>query len=107
MNIIFFFVKVTIISFGLSSCKLSAKKLKENLEKEPHNDIPIQSVTKHQTAMPDSFITRIGITNDNIVFSRDGKVCVQLKNGHQKFDITQLHEQHRLYGLKNFMLMSK
>lgn len=107
MNIILFSVNVTIISFALNSCKASSEKVKQSLEKVPGKGTITHFDVNNQIAIPDSFIIPIEITNDNIIFSRDGKVYVQLKNGHQKFDITQLHQQHRLTGLKSFMQLAK
>ncbi len=89
--------------FFSSACKSPAIQLHKPLDTkmgegivQPFRDVNIEALN-----------VSIGNTNDNIKFKEDGKVYLQLSKDNQIFDITQIHQQRRLSGLKKFMQSAK
>lgn len=107
MKKIFFILVSVIVITCIHSCKPSGKKLKQTLEKEQGKRIVQHLHGNNQDVRPDYFTVPIGTTHNNIDFKEDGKIYVQLGNSNQTFDITQLHQNYRLCGLKKFWLTAK
>ncbi len=93
----------TAITFCLHSCKSSREEPKQTLEKVLGKGIVQHFDEKNQDSETDYFTAPMGTTNDKIEFKEDGKVYVQLGISKQTFDITQLHQLHRLCDLKKIM----
>lgn len=94
----------TVIILGLPNCKAPGKAaLTQTLEEELGHGILQHFNEMNQDAETDEFISFIGNTNDKVKFKESGEVYLQLFKNKQVFDITQLQQEHRLSGLKNFM----
>ncbi len=94
----------TVIMFGLQNCKSSGKAaLIQTLEETLCNGILEHFNPINKDVETCSFFSFIGNTNDKVEFKENGEVYLQLFKNNQVFDITQLQQQQRLYGLKNFM----
>jgi hypothetical protein len=96
----------TAITFCLHNCGSSREEPKQ-MEKGLAKAIVQHFNEKNHDAVPDYFTVPIGITNDKIEFKEDGKVYVQLGSSKQTFDITQLHQLHRLCDLKKIIQMAR
>ena len=103
-KIISLIVFSTVIILGLQNCKSAGKpELKQTLQEVLCNGILQHFDEMNHYAETDKFISFIGNTNDKVEFKENGEVYLQLFKNNQVFDITQLQQQHRLSGLKNFM----
>ena len=101
----FISIKIVCLAFFLSVC-LPVIQKHNTLEKLMADGI-MQSLEDDKNSDLEYFTVSIGNNNDSVKFKEDGKVYVQLGNSIQTFNITQLHQQHRLCGLKNFMQLAK
>lgn len=99
---IFISVKIVCLAFSLSFCSPAIQQLRSEktiTEKEVQNSGEKNIAVKYFTVSIN--------TNDSIRFKQDGKVNVSLAKDNEVFDITQLHQQHRLNGLKNLLMSAR
>ncbi len=94
-----------LIIFYLPACK-TPDKLKDPIISTQLNQH--QSIdTIVDILKKDNFIRLIGNTNDIVEFKEDGKVNIQLNNSKQIFDITDLHQRHRMVNLKKLFTLAR
>ncbi len=94
-----------LLIFYLPACK-TPDKLEDPIittQLNQHQSID----TKDNFLKKENFIRLIGNTNDIVEFKEDGKVNVQLNYSKQIFDITDLHQRHRLVNLKNLFTLAR
>lgn len=106
MKIFISIIIVCLVIFSLFVCKSPAMQQHKTLEKIMAEGI-MQSLEDDKNSDLEYFTVSIGNNNDSVKFKEGGKVYVQLSNSKQSFDITLLHQQHRLCGLKNFMQLAR
>ena len=99
---IFISVKIVCLAFSLSVCSPAIQQLRSEktiTEKEVQNSGEKNIAVKYFSVSID--------TNDSVRFNEDGNVYVSLYKDNEVFDITKLHQHHRLTGLKNLLMSAR
>lgn len=103
------FISITIISLlilFLFICISPVIQQGETLGKIMGEGI-VQSLCKAKYPDCKYFSVPIGNTDDSVEFNEAGKVSVSLAKSSGLFDVTQVHQQRRLYGLKNLIQLTR
>lgn len=93
------FVTIIFLSeiFCLQSCKSVSQKPEQTLEKSIAHNI-VQHFEELNHDEPDCFAE-----NDILEFKENGEVDIQLSSSKQIFNITQLHQLHRMRDIKKII----
>lgn len=94
IDMITVYLAITVLSCESGAIKISDKEI-------------INPLKNSKVFFEQNFIVPITNTNDSIEFRRDGSVNVSLFKGNRVFDITQLHQNHRVNGLKKLFKLYK
>ena len=98
-----------LLIFPFHSCSFNGNKAEQTA-------IPIVSGQAHkhfwehvQDSGVQNFSVSIGNSNDSVIYLENGKVYLMMIDVKKLFDITQIHQQHRLLSMKRvlFDYMSK
>ena len=98
----FISVKIVCLAISLSVC---SPVIQQGQLEKTTTEKKVQNSGKKYIA--EKYFTVSINANDSIRFKQDGKVNVSLANDNEVFDITQLHQQHRLTGLKKLIMSAR
>ena len=93
------------VAISLWSCE--SPTLQSKTENKILSEEIIQNKKNHNDLLKENFIVPIGNTYDSVEFKENGNVNVMLFSNRREFDITQLHQNYRLYAFKKLFKLSK